>query len=338
VDVSVIIPNYNGESYILECISRIYPQIDRKENIVVVDNHSSDNSVALLETHYPDITLIKNEKNFGFAYAVNQGIRSVTTDFVILLNNDAFARPNFVRKLYECINQNENIFSVSSKMLSYSNPHLIDDAGDQFNLLGWAFKMGEGEDSGKYQKHKVIFSSCAGAAIYRRKIFEKIGYFDEKFFAYLEDVDICFRANIHGYKNFYCPEAEVLHIGSATSGRTKYSHFKVKISARNSIYLLYKNMPTILLILNAPCFIIGFFIKALFFLMIGFGKSYLSGLLEGLKTIRSIQRTKASIGYFWNYVRVEWMMVKSTFFYLISKFLKFFMKRYNRSRVREYNL
>lgn len=327
MDVSVVIPNYNGEAYILECIESIYRQMEIKKNIIVVDNHSTDHSISLIKSHFPDITLMINPENYGFAYAVNQGIKECRTQFVILLNNDAFVRPGFVKKLYECINQDEKIFSVSSKMLSFHDPNMIDNAGDQFCITGWAFKTGDGDDAHKHLKQRVVFSACAGAAIYRMSVFEEIGYFDENFFAYLEDVDIGFRANLYGYKNLFCPEAEVLHVGSATSGATKYNNFKVKISARNNVYVLYKNLPVVLLVVNLPFLIIGFLIKILFFVKKGFGKQYLAGLSEGFRTLNTVKRTNMKLRNVKNWIRVEWMMISSTIYYFIAFFDRLSGKR-----------
>ncbi len=109
-----------------------------------------------------------------------------------------------------------------------------------------------------------FFTSCAGAAIYRKKIFEKIGYFDEEHFAYLEDIDVGYRARINGYENWYAPKAIVYHIGSGTSG-SRYNHFKTRYSSRNNIYLIYKNMPFLQILLNLPFLILGFGMKILFF-------------------------------------------------------------------------
>ncbi|MFY0544185.1 glycosyltransferase family 2 protein [Brevibacillus sp. H7] len=322
MDVSIVIPNYNGAEYILDCIASIYDQIEDKKAIIVIDNNSSDNSTALIEETYPEITLIKNEMNVGFARAVNQGIAFSRSKYVILLNNDAFADSNFVQMLYSCIEADPTIFSASAKMLSYSNPKIIDNAGDQLCLTGWAFKTGDGNESHLYEKERVIFSSCAGAAIYRRKLFDEIGYFDDTFFAYLEDVDVGFRANIFGYKNVYCPKATVLHIGSATTGSSKYNNFKVKLSARNSVYMLVKNIPVFLFMINAPFLFVGFLIKALFFWKIGFGKQYIQGLFEGIKTVKSINRVKCNIKHFKNYLRIEYMMAKSTVYYFGVTILK----------------
>jgi GT2 family glycosyltransferase len=319
MNVSIVIPNYNGEKYILDCIASIYDQIENKREIIIIDNHSTDRSVYLIQEHYPDTTLIINDENVGFAAAVNQGIRAASGQYVILLNNDAFAREGFVQALYECISSDPSIFSAAAKMLRYSEPHLIDNAGDEFTIFGWAYKAGDGRPSEAYDKPRVIFSACAGAAIYRKEVFEEIGYFDERFFAYLEDVDIGFRANLHGYKNVFCPSAEVLHIGSATTG-SKYNEFKVRISARNNVWMLAKNMPILLLVVNLIFIFLGAFIKIFFFFVKGYGNDHLKGKYEGVKNIRQQKRNnKSSIK---NSLRIEYLMISSTIRYIGSKLLK----------------
>lgn len=325
MNVSIVIPNYNGENYILDCIASIYDQISYKRSIIVIDNHSKDNSIALIQAKFPEITLIANSENVGFAAAVNQGIKVSETKYVILLNNDAFARQGFVRELHNCIESDPKIFSVSAKMLRFSQPGLIDDAGDELTLLGWAYKNGDGNLSEAHNKQRTIFSACAGAAIYRREAFEQIGYFDESFFAYLEDVDIGFRANLYGYRNVFCPTAKVEHIGSATTG-SKYNDFKVKISARNNVWLLVKNLPFVLLIMNSVFITVGFLIKVLFFMVKGFGKSYLSGVIEGIRTMGNITKTKPSFS-FSNIIRIEFRMIVSTCYYIGSKKL---VKKYSK--------
>ena len=130
--------------------------------------------------------------------------------------------------------------------------------------LGWAFQRGVGRPEKLYKRSCRVFTACAGAAIYRREVFETIGYFDEMHFAYLEDIDVGYRAKLYGYDNVFCPEAVVYHVGSGTSG-SKYNSFKVKLAARNNVYLNYKNMRTWQLLLNSPCLLAGTFVKFLFF-------------------------------------------------------------------------
>lgn len=325
MNVSIVIPNYNGERYILDCIASVYDQIEDKREIIIVDNHSTDNSVSLIEQHYPDVTLIINDENRGFAAAVNQGIRASSGKYVILLNNDAFAREGFVEALYKCMESDPKIFSASAKMLRYSDPNTIDDAGDNFTLLGWAYKIGDGKPSECFHKQKLVFSSCGGAAIYRRSELEQLGYFDASFFAYLEDVDLGFRANIFGYKNVLCPYAETLHIGSATTG-SKYNEFKVKISARNHIYLIYKNYPFIMLLFNLPFLVLGILIKGVFFFVRGYGLPYIIGIAQGIRNIHLVTRVRHKPKYILNYLRIQAMLIRSMFEYIFEK-LELYLKR-----------
>lgn len=314
--VSIVIPNYNGERYILDCIASVYDQIEDKREIIIVDNHSTDNSVSLIEQHYPDVTLIINDENRGFAAAVNQGIRASSGKYVILLNNDAFAREGFVEALYKCMESDPKIFSASAKMLRYDQPGIIDNAGDELTIFGWAYKTGDGRPSEAYNKQRRIFSACAGAAIYRKELFEEIGYFDESFFAYLEDVDIGFRANLHGYKNVFCPAAVVDHIGSATSG-SRHNEFKVKISARNNILLLKKNYTPSLWMCNIVFIIFGMIIKYLFFVIKGYGKAYREGVIKGICQGIKLNKHKTPSNHVWS---IQKRM-------LITTFNIFFLKR-----------
>ena len=148
------------------------------------------------------------------------------------------------------IRRHKNAFSCAARMVQYHDRDKLDDAGNYYCALGWSFARGKGKNIDLYQKEEKIFSACGGAAIYRKKIMEKIGYFDEEHFAYLEDTDIGYRARIYGYENWYAPDAVVYHVGSGTSG-SRYNHFKTRYSSRNNIYLIYKNMPLLQIILNS---------------------------------------------------------------------------------------
>ncbi|MBP3927259.1 MAG: glycosyltransferase family 2 protein, partial [Clostridium sp.] len=229
---TVIIPNYNGLRFMEECMASLKAQTYRNFKILVVDNGSTDGSVDWLKEKQIETIFLK--ENTGFSGAVNVGIRAADTPYVILLNNDTRADEYFVAELVRALEQSPGIFSVSSKMIQMYAPHLMDDAGDMYSVLGWAYQRGVGQDIRRYRKSRRVFSACAGAAIYRREVFEEIGYFDEMHFAYLEDIDVGYRARIAGYDNIYCPAAVVWHVGSGTSG-SKYNSFKVKLAARNNI-------------------------------------------------------------------------------------------------------
>jgi GT2 family glycosyltransferase len=200
-------------------------------------------------------------------------------------------------------------------MVQYHHRDLMDDAGDEYTLLGWTRRVGYGKPLRKYDKGREVFSACAGAALYRKSILIEIGLFDEKFFAYLEDVDLSYRARIHGYQCVYCPGAVVYHVGSATSGG-RYNQFKIPLSARNNVYLPYKNMPWPQLLLNLIFLVMGFFMKYLFFLRQGYGKLYLQGIKDGLDSLNEIDGVEFKRKHWKNYFKIEWLLIKNTLLFI----------------------
>lgn len=318
IEVSVIIPNYNGGKYLKGCIDSLLRQTFTKYKIIVVDNGSEDGSYDILTQNYPNIQLIRLDSNYGFSIAVNEGIKKSDTKYIALLNNDTELDKDWLLNLIQCMEKDERIFSCCSKMIQYYDRYKIDDAGDQYTILGWAYKRGDNQKIDKYVKSSKVFSSCAGAAIYRKSILDEIGLFDENFFAYMEDVDISYRAKIYGYKNVYCSNARVYHIGSATSG-SKYNSFKVYLAARNNVYVIYKNMPILQFIINSPFLLVGFLTKMLFFFSIGYGKSYIKGFTDAFKNLKNIRRVHHSYKFFFNYVGIEYEMIINTIKYVLSK-------------------
>ena len=310
--VTVIIPNYNGLKFLGICLDALEHQTFRDFEILVVDNGSSDGSVEWLkEQGIPAVFL---PENTGFSGAVNAGIRAASTPYVLLLNNDTEAAPDFVGELYAAIRRSEKIFAVSSKMVQMYRRELMDDAGDMYSLMGWAYQRGVGRSSRGYNRPMEVFSACAGAAIYRRAVFDEIGLFDEMHFAYLEDIDVCWRAKIRGCHVRYCPKAVVYHVGSGTSG-SRYNPFKVRLAARNSVYLNYKNMPAGQLLVNAPLIAAGFLVKYGFFRKLGFGREYLAGVKEGLATMRKCRKVPYAPDRLVNYLSIQWELTAGTAVY-----------------------
>lgn len=304
---TVVIPNYNGIKYLADCLDCLRCQTTKDFSILVVDNGSTDGSFELLSA-YPEVRSIRFEENKGFCAAVNAGIRAADTEYVILLNNDTKARDHFVEQLLEAIGKNPGIFSVSARMLNMNDPELMDDAGDLYCALGWAFARGKGKKAEEYAVPCKVFAACGGAAIYRRAVFEQIGYFDEQHFAYLEDLDIGYRARIYGYQNRYEPKAEVLHAGSGFSG-SRYNEFKVNFSSANSVYVIGKNMPILQILINLPFLLTGFAIKILFFIFKGLGITYIKGLGRGLGMCFKAEGRKRHVPFrfrnFGNYVCIQ---------------------------------
>lgn len=280
---TVVIPNYNGMPYMETCLLAMRAQHVRPDRVIVVDNGSTDGSAEYVEQHFPEVTLIRMGENTGFCGAVNAGIRaSGDAAYVILLNNDTEAEPDFTGALVGAMEGDPAIFSAQAKMLKMDDPEKMDDAGDFYCALGWAFARGKGKSASRYTARTNLFFSCAGAAIYRMRLLEETGLFDERHFAYLEDCDIGWRARILGYKNVFVPEARVKHVGSASSGSV-YNLFKVRNTSRNSIYLIVKNMPALMVVINLPFLIPGFLVKALFFALKGYGREYVRGIGAGFR-------------------------------------------------------
>ena len=278
---TVVIPNYNGKEFLKDCLDSLQKGTIVPA-IVVVDNGSSDGSTTFIKEHYPQVQVIAFSENRGFSAAVNTGIEYADTPYVFLLNNDTTVHEDAVACLEREMDNHPNAFSMEARMVQMKNPDKLDSAGDFYCALGWAFARGKDKPYHTFERKSKIFSACAGAAIYRKSYFEKTGLFDDNHFAYLEDVDIGYRAQIYGYDNYYIPEAIVYHVGSGASG-SRYNEFKIRLSARNSIYLVYKNMPLLQILLNLPFFLLGYLVKTLFFIKKGFGGTYFNGLIKGFQ-------------------------------------------------------
>lgn len=302
-EVTIIIPNYNGRELLKNCIETLEHQTCMDFKLLVVDNGSTDGSVELT-SEILDFEMIALSENTGFCGAVNIGIKNTKTPYVILLNNDTEAKPQFVEALLAGIKKSDRIFSCEAMMIDYHNRELIDNAGDYYTALGWAVARGKGKPIADYATEKKIFSACGGAAIYRTDVINKIGEFDENHFAYLEDVDMGYRAKIYGYQNCYIPDARVFHVGSATTG-TRYNEKKVFLAARNSMYLIYKNMPLLQWIINLPFIVGGILVKTIFFLKRGFAGEYLKGIGAGITTCRKCKKVKFSWENLGNYIHIQ---------------------------------
>lgn len=309
--VSIVIPNYNGMKFIDTCLQAVLASEGIGTEVIVVDNGSTDGSRAYIEAHYPQVILLALDKNYGFSRAVNEGIRASQSAYVILLNNDTEVEQDFVLQLWKAIEKEKQVFSCGAKMLQFQNRELLDDAGDLYCALGWAFARGKGRPETLFDTGEEIFAACAGAAIYRREVFEEIGYFDEKHFAYLEDIDVAYRARLFGYRNRYVPEARVYHMGSGTSG-SRHNAFKVRLSSRNSIYLVYKNMPLWQIVLNIPFLAAGFFAKYLFFVKKGLGKEYRQGIRQGFAMCSPTDRVDFKRLRFGSCFRLQMELWKNT--------------------------
>lgn len=302
---TVVIPNLNGMKYLKDCLDSLMEQSRQDFSVILIDNGSGDGSADYVELHYPEVLVKRFPENRGFCGAVNEGIRLSKTKYVILLNNDTICDTSFIEELVSAMEREEDCFAGSSRMVQMQDPDRMDNCGDFYCALGWAYTPAKGKPAKKYGKGRDVFSACAGAAIYRREVFQEIGLFDEAHFAYLEDVDVCYRARIAGYRNIYIPGAVVLHVGSATSGSV-YNEFKIRHSSRNSIYLFYKNMPFLQILLNLPFLAAGLLVKLLYFVAKGYGREYITGVARGIRMCRREKKVRFRRENLGNYCKIQW--------------------------------
>ena len=304
---TIVIPNYNGKKFLKNCLDSA-AKSTVCVSVIVVDNGSCDGSLELLAQEFPQVQVISFPENRGFCSAVNAGIEAAKTPYVFLLNNDTTIEPDCVENLEKAMERDGRIFSVGAKMLSMHEPELLDGAGDLYSAFGWAYAIGKGKPAARYEKPMKVFSNSAGAALYRKEMLKKTGLFDENHFAYLEDVDIGYRGRIAGFFNVTEPSAIVYHAGSGSTG-SRYNEFKVRHSARNNVYLIYKNMPVFQLILNLPFLLAGFLIKQLFFIRKGFGGLYFKSLAEGVRLCMSEEGRSRKVPFSWKnlpfYLRIQ---------------------------------
>ncbi|MBI5037307.1 MAG: glycosyltransferase family 2 protein [Candidatus Kerfeldbacteria bacterium] len=251
-DTAVIVLNWNGRQHLETCLASVCRQDSVRAKIFLVDNGSRDGSVEYVRNSFPEVTIVANKKNVGFAEGNNIGIRAVLEDstirFIAVLNNDTEVDAGWLRALHTAIERDVRIGAVASRMMNFFQRDVFDSAGDY--LLPHAFKVvtrGAGEkDRGQYAEENECFIARGGAALYRREMLEDIcldgDYFDRHFFAYIEDTDLSVRARLRGWKIVYAPSAVVYHKVSATVN-TLASTFRLFHSGRNRIFFAIKNLP-----------------------------------------------------------------------------------------------
>ncbi len=277
--MTVVIPNYNGAGLLKTCLESILAGT-LVPHIIVVDNGSEDDSCAMLERDYPQVLTLKLPVNTGFCHAVNAGLHLVRTPYAMLLNNDTAVEPEAMERLLAGMEELPHCFALQALMVSMQDPAVVDDAGDFYSALGWAFAWGKGRRRRAKDRRRPLFAACAGAALYRMSVFDEIGWFDERHYCYLEDIDIGWRAQIRGFRSYLEPSAVVRHAGSATTG-SRYNAFKEVMTAGNNALLLYKNMPFLQYWLNAPLWALGVWIKGRYFAGKGLGEAYREGRERG---------------------------------------------------------
>jgi GT2 family glycosyltransferase len=242
--VSVAIPTWNGKHHLELCLPSLRAQTYRDFEIVVIDNGSTDGTVAWLRKEYPEVKIVALPNNLGVTAAFNIAVRENRSEFLVLLNNDTEAEPTWLEELVRVADKYPAAGSVASKMKVWDDRTLIHTAGDFYTVSGRPGNRGVWQkDDGRFDAEEWVFGACGGAALYRKELFEAIGEFDYRLESYLEDVDLAWRAQLAGYGTIFAPNAVIYHKISATGGGVFASFF----NGRNWIYVLVKNMPAGLL-------------------------------------------------------------------------------------------
>lgn len=217
---SVIIPNWNGKNLLFDCLSSLVKQSFHEFEVILVDNGSTDDSLDFVKKEFPNVKIISLEKNYGFAKAINEGVKSSQAKYAIFLNNDTYSDKDWIKNLINCAESNSGVISINSKILNFYNRKKIDGLGISINEVGQAKSIGwEEEDLGQYENPIYLFGATGGGSLFVREDFVKLGMFDEDYFMYCEEVDFAFRAQFQGYKSIYCPKAILFHKHKATSSK-----------------------------------------------------------------------------------------------------------------------
>ncbi len=250
--ISIVIPNYNGALYLENCLRSLLVQNYPKMEIVVVDNASGDRSVEIARTLAPQAVVLQQKRNLGFAGGANAGLRASTGDWVAVLNNDTEVAINWLSECVRAIELHPDAAFLACRILDFKDRNRIYSAGDCFLRCGLGYRRGQDRrDRTDYREECEIFSASGCAALYRGPLLREIGGFDERFFAYLEDIDLGLRLQAAGQRGYYVPAAEVYHHGGATSGG-EFSPLAVRLRTRNSLFLLFKCVPAPILLRCLP--------------------------------------------------------------------------------------
>jgi GT2 family glycosyltransferase len=238
---AVVIPNWNGMRWLADCLRSLAEQTRSPAETIVVDNGSTDGSLELLRAHEPGVTVVSLATNTGFAHAVNRGIEAASAELVVLLNNDVILEPDWLERMVAAIESDPRAASVASKMVDLAHPDLLYDAGDVLRRDGACEQRGRFErDDGRFDLPGEVFGACAGAAIYRRGAVLAVGGFDERFFTYIEDVDLALRLRLAGWGCLYEP-AVARHAGEGSS--VELSNPLTYWVERNTLLLIAKTFP-----------------------------------------------------------------------------------------------
>jgi GT2 family glycosyltransferase len=248
-NIAIVILNWNGRKYLEKFLPSVLASISSNTNIVVADNGSTDDSISFLETKYPDIRIIRFTENYGFAKGYNEALKQVEAKYYVILNSDVEVKPGWLQPMFVLLENDTTIAACQPKILSYNNKKIFEYAGAAGGWLDkYGYPFGKGrifdvceEDNGQYDQSEPIFWASGAALFIRSSVFHQLKGFDEYFFAHQEEIDLCWRIQLAGYKIYSCPSSVVYHVGGGTLPRG--NSLKTYLNFRNNRIMLSKNLP-----------------------------------------------------------------------------------------------
>jgi len=245
--VTVVIPHFNGEEILRRCLLSLRATQYSAYHVLVVDNASTDQSIAMVLLEFPEVTVIRSQHNLGYAGGCNLGIRSSESAYVVLLNNDAVVTPNWLNPLIQLVETNNAIAAVQPKILSIQNKKLFDycgAAGGEMDIFGYPFARGRlfqtiEEDEGQYENSRLIFWASGAATLLRRSVLDQVGLLDSYFFAHMEEIDLNWRMQKAGFQIASEPRSIIYHQTGGTLAQESYR--KMKLNQRNNLIMVLKN-------------------------------------------------------------------------------------------------
>ena len=304
--VSIIIPNYNSEAFLDACLDSLYKQIWKDFEVILVDNGSTDRSPQMAENHPLKPVVLRLDKNYGFAHAVNVGLEKSCAKLIALLNNDAQPDPLWLKNLVECAEQYPQMDFFASLVLRLECRDKIESAGVGWSLQARPIPLFAGKSPGRWLRDFEVFLASASAVLFRRRLLEKLGLFDEDYFAYLEDVGFFLKARLAGCRGMLVSKALVYHLGAGTElgdkpGKKRLeSQKRVFLIARNRWWLIWDHLPAGLILLLLPLIAFGWLRGLGYHLFIsGQIGAFLRGSLAGIFSFPSRRKVRKRVKGLW---------------------------------------
>lgn len=247
--VAVVILNWNGQKFLEKFLPSVMDCNADFSEVIVADNASTDDSVLFLKNNYPQIRIIENRENGGFAKGYNDALNGVDAEYYVLLNSDVEVSPGWIDTVIQLMDSDTSIAACQPKIKAYDNKHTFEYAGAAGGFIdkyGYPFCRGRildtiEADKGQYNDVREVFWATGACLFVRAELFQLVKGFDEDFFAHMEEIDLCWRLKNRGYKIMYCPDSTVFHVGGGTLHKT--SPKKTYLNFRNNLILLCKNHP-----------------------------------------------------------------------------------------------